>query len=187
MAVDTPIGFPAGYGRRAEHDAKTFLGIRRNSVFLTFPRCVYETDDYGVAKTRATQLTGKAVNKQSFGLRKRMFEAEALARDDPRIIEVHPEVSFRELAGGSLDHAKTTWKGFALRRRLLLGQGIEIPDELASGSLDARATADPGCATPDDVLDAAVAGWTAYRKATGDARRFPARADAGSSEGVIWY
>ncbi len=78
--------------------------------------------------------------------------------------EVHPEVSFRELAGGApLAHAKKTRPGQNLRRSLPAGAGLVLPDEL--GEAD-RVPA-------DDVLDAAVAAWSAHRIALGIAGRIP--------------
>jgi predicted RNase H-like nuclease len=79
------------------------------------------------------------------------------------MFEVHPEVSFREMAGAPLEHAKRSWNGQMERRRLLAGGGIELPDDL--GSL--------GPVPPDDVLDAAAAAWSANRIADGVARAFP--------------
>jgi hypothetical protein len=66
------------------------------------------------------------------------------------------------------------------RRRLLHGAGIDLPDRLAE---------DAGTAPPDDLLDAAVAAWTACRKARGAARVLPGNADLanGRVTGVIWY
>jgi|SRR6185503_6048457 len=187
IAVDTPIGFPAGCGRRAEHEAKTLVGPRRSSVFLTLPRFVYEVETYVESFSLARKLTGQGLSRQSFALRQKIFEAEEVSRMDTRVIEVHPEVSFRELAGGPLAYSKTSWAGLLLRRQLLAAAGIEIPDDLAAGSSSASAKTDPGNAGPDDVLDAAVAAWTAHRKATGTSRCLPAAAVADPSEGVIWY
>jgi predicted RNase H-like nuclease len=186
IAVDTPIGFGTGNGRCAEHEAKEFVGARRNSVFLTLPRAVYEAETFAEAKALAKALTGKGLIKQSFELRKKMFEAEKAAAEDRRIVEVHPEVSFRELGGEVLAYSKASWAGLLLRRQLL-GRGcIEIPDDLAASSANANGRSDPRRACPDDVLDAAVAAWTAHRKATGIAERLP-RGDYVPSEGVIWY
>jgi predicted RNase H-like nuclease len=77
--------------------------------------------------------------------------------------EVHPEVSFAVLAGRPLAFAKRTWNGHRERLRLLGRAGIKIPERLDAGLVPA-----------DDVLDAAVAAWTATRIARGEQVTFPA-------------
>jgi len=67
------------------------------------------------------------------------------------------------LAGGPLPYPKKTWAGQALRRSLLRDAGVVLGDALG-----------PADRVPvDDVLDAAVAAWTARRVALGTARSLP--------------
>ena len=82
---------------------------------------------------------------------------------DPRLHEVHPELSFQTMAGRPLRHGKKSWGGQTERRRLLAEAGIELPTFL--GAVDA--------VPPDDVLDAAVVAWSALRIARGHASSFP--------------
>jgi predicted RNase H-like nuclease len=84
-----------------------------------------------------------------------------------RIIEVHPEVSFRELAGAPLEYGKKTYNGTMMRLKLLERAGIDIPAELGS----------VGGVALDDVLDAGAAAWTAARYVQGEARSLPPSAD----------
>ena len=42
---------------------------------------------------------------------------------DERIWEVHPEVSFAEAHGGTLEWPKSTWNGISLRRRSSESEG----------------------------------------------------------------
>jgi predicted RNase H-like nuclease len=80
------------------------------------------------------------------------------------VIEVHPEVSFAELAGRPLAYPKSTWAGAEERRGLLRSAGIHVPIELGP----------PGAlAAVDDVLDAAAVCWTAGRYAEGTAFSVP--------------
>lgn len=79
-----------------------------------------------------------------------------------RIVEVHPEASFRELAGTPLVASKKTYDGSMLRLQLLEDAGIVLPKELAIGRV-----------AIDDVLDAAAAAWTTNRYAEGRARSLP--------------
>jgi predicted RNase H-like nuclease len=94
-----------------------------------------------------------------------LLEARECWIADERIHEVHPELSFRTLAGGEpLPYAKKTWRGQNLRRALLAeAGGIVLPDAL--GEADRVPV--------DDVLDAAVAAWSAHRIARGTAGRVP--------------
>ena len=80
-----------------------------------------------------------------------------------RIVEVHPEASFRELDGAPLAHSKKTEEGIRQRSDLLEEAGIHLP----------RGLADLSGVAVDDVLDAAVVAWTASRYATGRARSVP--------------
>jgi predicted RNase H-like nuclease len=92
---------------------------------------------------------------------------------------VHPEVSFAALARRHLRHPKQTWVGLWERKHLLAGEDIEIPEELGAA----------GVAGPADVLDAAVAAWSATRIAAGIAQSLPEHPVRGSDGLVagIWY
>jgi predicted RNase H-like nuclease len=82
-----------------------------------------------------------------------------------RVVEVHPECSFRLMNDGELSHAKKTYNGMMKRKELLEEAGISIPIELE----------EIGGVAVDDVFDAAAAAWTAHRYAIGKARSLPPR------------
>ena len=146
LAVDIPVG-PGP--RDADAAARRFVGPRWASVFPTPPREVIQLDDYAEAVRVYPSLS-----RQSFALFAKIREvAESLA---DHVVEVHPEVSFRALKGAYLEESKTTWNGFMERRALLAATGIEIPDALPAG------------VPLVDVLDAAVAAWSAARHARGE-------------------
>jgi predicted RNase H-like nuclease len=84
------------------------------------------------------------------------------AKNDERVVEVHPEASFRELAGAPLVEGKKSYDGVMRRLALLEGAGIVLPRVLSIGRVGI-----------DDVLDAAAAAWSASRVALGVARRVP--------------
>jgi predicted RNase H-like nuclease len=71
-------------------------------------------------------LTGAGISQQSWPPRPHL-EAEGLAANDPRLIEVHPEVSFREMHGEPLQWAKTSLERSTDRRKLLAAKGIKLP------------------------------------------------------------
>jgi predicted RNase H-like nuclease len=165
--VDMPIGLPVAGEREADVLARKFVGPRWSSVFMTPPRRVLKAETYAEANELARTLPGgKGISRQAWALKATIFEVEEL--NDPRVIEVHPEVSFCAMSGAHLAHAKSTWNGQMLRRRILAGHGIEFPDELDEA----------GDVPVADVLDAAAVAWTAARYARGE---------ASSLAGVIWY
>jgi predicted RNase H-like nuclease len=175
VAIDMPLGLPART-READTLARAFVGVRRSSVFATPPREVLEAGSYAEANTIAVERIGKGVSQQAWALRHNITVVEALADADDRVIEVHPEVSFRRMAGAPLSHPKTTWNGQHARRALLARQGVELPEELGEG----------GEVPVADVLDAAAAAWSARRYANGTAESFPPGATRGRRE-VIWF
>jgi predicted RNase H-like nuclease len=171
VGVDIPIGIPDSSPREADVAARRFVGSRASSVFPTPVRAVLEAPTYAEARALAVELTGKSVSSQSYALRHRILEVDEHAQRDERVIEVHPEVSFSELAKGPLLPKKRT-DGQAERRGLLVEKaGIEVPDSV------------PRIAEPD-LLDATVAAWSARRYAQGEALPLP----EGHAEriGAIW-
>ena len=171
VAVDIPIGIPEQGRRAADIEAQRFVGARRSTVFFTPPRAVLEAQTYEEARRVAVVATGKSISSQSYALRGRILEADPLARADARIVEVHPEVSFCELAGGPLRSSKHTPEGLRERRALLEQAGLVLPER-------------PRGVPEADLLDAAVAAWSAARYARGEAQPLP----AGHPEriGAIW-
>jgi predicted RNase H-like nuclease/predicted enzyme related to lactoylglutathione lyase len=106
----------------------------------------------------------------AYVLRRRVIEVDEYAHSDERVIEVHPEVSFRELAHRPLA-SEHRLEGLVERRALLEEEGLEVP---ASA---------PRIAEPD-LLDATVAAWTARRYALGQAVPLPEGHTA--RIGAIW-
>ncbi|MEK6272846.1 MAG: DUF429 domain-containing protein [Actinomycetota bacterium] len=175
VAIDMPIGLPTNGPRACDEEAREFLGPRRNSVFLAPPREVLTANTHERATALGAELTGTGVSQQAYGLRHKLLELEPIAAEDDRVFEVHPEVSFREMAGTEVAHPKTTWNGQALRRNWLKEQGITLPDEIG----------DAGSVPPVDLLDAAAAAWSAARIQSGRALPLPAGAALGDSM-TIW-
>lgn len=179
IGVDIPIGLPGRHPRQADVEARRFVGPRRSSVFSTPPRAVLEAPTYKEALAVAQALGGPGISQQSFALAPKILEVDAAASSDDRIVEVHPEVSFRAMAGQPIDFPKRSWNGLLLRHRLLGANGVLLPDDLSEG----------GLAPADDVLDAAAAAWTANRVAEGEAKTLPDPPEerSGGHTIVIWY
>jgi predicted RNase H-like nuclease len=165
IAIDIPIGLPDAGPRQADTLARKAAGPRRASVFVTPVRAVLEAGDYESASAMSRRVAGKGISRQAFGLQAKIREVDRwVRRTRHRVVEVHPEASFAQLAGGPLPVRKSTWAGAALRRHLLADAGIVLAGNL--GIAGERAGV-------DDVLDAAAAGWTALRVARGQARSLP--------------
>ena len=172
IAVDIPID-PPGLGVRAtDAGARAFVGgSRASSVFPTPPRAALEARTFAEANEIARTITGKGISQQAFALGRKILEVHALAEVDERVIEMHPEVSFRELAGEPVLESKHTAAGLARRRELLEAAGVVLPGAV------------PG--VPEaDLLDAAAGAWTAARYAEGKAQALPAD-HAGTARGDL--
>ena len=162
IGVDVPIGLPEGTERRrCDVEARRAIGPRRSSVFFTPARAALEASTYTAARKLAPSTSA-----QGWALRTAILDVDRVR--DPRVHEVHPEVSFAVLAGEPLAFAKRTWNGQHHRVRLLARAGIELPDML-----------DAGLVAVDDILDAAVAAWTATRIAREVHVTVPADPEAG--------
>lgn len=177
IGIDMAIGLPDGeaFSRQADAEARALLGPRRSSVFVTPPVALLETKSHAEALALCRKNGWPGVSAQSYALHRKTLECNRLAHRDDRLHEVHPEVSFRAMAGTELEHSKHTWAGMTLRRSVLCDVGIAIPDEIGAA----------GAAGPSDVLDAAAAAWSAHRIAAGTALALPT---SGSGRfGRIWY
>jgi predicted RNase H-like nuclease len=176
VGVDIPIGDVPGGVRRAEAAARAFVGPRAASILSPPPLDVLAVP-YAEANAALAARGAPRLSRQAWALGPKMLEAAALAAGDDRVHEVHPEVSFRELAGAPLPWSKKSWNGLMLRRRLLAGAGLALPDEL------------PGAdgVPADDVVDATAVAWSARRIAAGTARTFPdPPEEAGGRLVAIW-
>lgn len=91
VAVDITIGLPVSKAREADALARRFVGPRRSSVFPTPLSSVFEAASYKVALL-ARNLSAAGISKQSLGLAPKILEVDEIARDDVRVVEVHPEV-----------------------------------------------------------------------------------------------
>lgn len=168
IAMDIPIGLPepgAGFRRLADLAARDFLrpSGAGNAVFFTPVRAVVAAATYDRGNVLSRELTGHGLSKQTWNIVDRIAAVdEALGHPpDARVIEVHPEVSFRLLDAG-VNVPKRTARGVG-QRISALASFVNITEALAD------VPAGPGL---DDCLDACAAAWSAQRWMTGDARVF---------------
>ena len=99
IGVDIPIGSTASGQREADRLARSFVGARRSSVFAAPPSEVYGLDRYEFANELLADAGRPKLSRQSWALLPKIRQADAVAREDERVIEVHPEVCFREMEG----------------------------------------------------------------------------------------
>lgn len=165
VAVDMPVGLSDHGVRAADTLARTALGGRWATIFLTPVRAAVEATTYDEANALNRKVTGSGISRQAWNLTAKIREVEEWRIDSRREAwEVHPEMVFCELAGRPLDTSKKTWAGQHQRRTLLCQAGVVVSDDLGvAGHL----------AGSDDVLDAAAVAWTARRIAAGSARSLP--------------
>lgn len=165
IAVDMPIGLPDAGRRQADVLVRKLVGPLWASVFMTPVRPALAEEDYAAATAVNVQLAGEGISRQAHGLRTKILQVDQWVRQaQQRVVEVHPEASFARLAGAPLTVRKSTWAGVIRRRQLLAQAGIVLDDELGLAGEKAGV---------DDILDAAVAAWTALRVTRGQARSIP--------------
>ena len=162
VGVDMPIGLPDTGRRECDLLAKALLGRAHPRVFLTPPRAVLDAVDYAEAGRAHRELVeGRGLSVQTWHLVPRIREVDAVA-GDPRVVEVHPELSFAAL-GGRVLASKHTVAGrtqrLAVLRAWVPGLGGTIP--LPAGRVVI------------DALDALAAAWSAARWLAGVARSLP--------------
>ena len=161
VAVDIPIGLPTGGARRlADLQARQALGGQRSSVFFVPPRAVLDAPTQAEATLLSRAAGSVGVSIQTFYILDKVAEVDALQRAarDPRLVEVHPEVSLRRLGGVPLP-PKRKVAGRDVRLALLRTwlPGLQLPSPL------------PGRARADDCLDAVACAWSATRWLNGEA------------------
>lgn len=173
VAIDIPIGLIEAYergGRTCDRVARKLLKERRSSVFPTpiRPTLAAATWEQACAISRASSDLALGLSKQTFGIIPKIKEIDDLLRNHlelrSRVYEVHPELCFWMLAKAPMCHAKKSAEGCAERRQLLQDT-FDLPVLEALGAA-VRAPA-------VDLLDAAVACWTALRLHSGTAVSYP--------------
>ena len=148
VAIDIPLALPVDGRRRAcEVVARERLGAQRSSVFFAPPTAVLAARSHLEASALSRAAGSVGVSIQTWNIVPKI--REALAVDDPRLLEVHPELSFRAL--GPVTASKRTAAGRA-ERRALLGHPVL-----------------PRIAPAEDCLDALACAWTASRWLSGTA------------------
>jgi predicted RNase H-like nuclease len=162
IAVDIPIGLldtPEIGGRECDREARRLLKRPRASSVFSPP-----IREYLLAQN-FSETTGLSI--QAFGILRKIREVDEQMTPElqDRVHEVHPEVSFYQLAGRAMQHNKKKPDGREERLNALSNIFPDIREKVLEG----RALGVPY----DDVIDAYAAAWTGMRIENGIAKRFP--------------
>jgi predicted RNase H-like nuclease len=167
VAVDVPMGLPDAVGvRPCDVEARKLLGRRWMCVFEPPDRELFG-HDFAAARTivytrRAAdpQAVFHVLTQQGIQIMGKIEQVDrALLADRRRedwLVEVHPEVSFRELAQEDLPRKKRS-TGKKRRLALLRPHFPDIDDRLDAVTWLRKEVA------YDDLLDAYVSLWSALR------------------------
>jgi len=169
IAVDIPIGLTRHGPRACDLQARRLLGKpRSNSVFPAPIRPILSATSYEEACRESLRIDGRKITRQTNAIRAKVREVDQIisAGLQSWIYEVHPELCFWELHDGqAMQFKKRSKDGKRERLSLLLQPFPEISAHLSQ--LDSK------LAGPDDLLDAAVAAWTAVRIGRKEAAHIP--------------
>jgi predicted RNase H-like nuclease len=187
IGVDVPIGLPdvtPKGGRTCERLARGLVGYARaSSVFSTVGRIPLAAGTRAEADRISRESGGIGVGAQSWGLAKKLLEVDNLMTPALQQVvrEVHPEVSFREMAGCPVIFSKKTPEGEHERVAALVAAGF--PEQIVTIlpiALRVRR---------DDFLDACAALWTAERIHRRAAKRIPEiiERDPRGLDMAIWF
>ncbi len=163
LAIDIPIGLIDGT-RPCDSAARKLLGLPRCcSVFPAPCRATILPASYPDGSAVNFAITGKKLSKQTWAIGPKIKEIDDVIQPDHQawVYEVHPEVSFWRLNNGrAMKCSKSRPAGREERRSVLSRQFPEIDRHIAQR---------PKGVGVDDVLDAAVAAWSAMRLWEGSA------------------
>ena len=163
IGIDMPIGLSDDGVRACDVQARRLLTGAGSSVFPAPVRAVLATDDYAQARRISREVTRppRAPSAQTFQLVRSIRDLDDALGDppDPRVVEVHPELSFRRGLDGRVVDPKASARGLAQRIRAL-EPVVDVLDAVAAAPLGVPAV---------DVLDACAAAWSAQRVAEGRA------------------
>lgn len=166
--VDVPMGLAEDAVRACEPLARRLLPGAASSVFPTPARAVLGASDYLDACARSTAAAGKKISKQTWFIVPGIRDFDTTEVDPARVVETHPELSFRAMAPGVVFGSKKTARGQG-QRIAALSAWVDVTAGLADV---------PVGPALDDVLDAVACAWSARRWADGSAEVLGRETDA---------
>jgi predicted RNase H-like nuclease len=182
VGIDIPIGLLDG-SRACDKAARKLLGQPRGtSVFAAPCRAALAAERYAESSAINRLKTTRGLSQQAWGIAPKIKQVDdAITSECQRwAFEVHPEVCFWAVAGERpMAYSKKTKAGVSERLDLLRPVFPQIESHLQNRQANVGR---------DDLLDAAVAAWTALRICKREARRVcEAERDARGLAATIWY
>ncbi len=172
LLIDVPIGLQETGPRKADIEARRYLGWpRRTSLFSAPIRPVLHAASWAAASEIRRSVEGKGMSRQAWGITGKIREIdEVIRKHDPgqsKAREGHPEVSFATWAGRPMEFPKKRITGRAERIRL-------IESHFAQGLVaDLWSQIRGKGAAQDDLIDALAMLWSAERLVSGQAGILP--------------
>jgi predicted RNase H-like nuclease len=182
LAIDIPIGLLDG-SRACDKAARMLLGQPRGaSVFAAPCRASLSAMNHAAATATNLRITGRGLSQQAWGIASKIKQVDdAITPQSQKwVFEAHPEVCFWALAGERpMAHGKKTKAGVEERLELVRAVFPDIERHLQNR---------PSRVGKDDLLDAAVAGWTALRLYNDEALQVcEPEQDSNGLMACIWY
>jgi predicted RNase H-like nuclease len=187
MAIDMPIGLleaPQPGGRACDRQARRLLGRRACSVFSPPCRAILQATQYA-------QVRGYGMSRQAFGILPKVRAVDQVMTPGLQnlVYEAHPELAFMALAGHPMQHNKKTIAGRQERLHALARASTtpcRASPQALHNALQAFARTQVAF---DDLLDAYVLTWSAYRIVNGQASCLPPQPplDQRGLRMEIWY
>jgi predicted RNase H-like nuclease len=163
LGIDIPIGLLNG-SRACDTVARKLLGQPSGSSVFSAPcRAALGAKSHAESSEINRQKTTRGLSQQAWGIAPKIKQVDDAITSDCQqwAFEVHPEVCFWALnQRRPMMHNKKTQDGAAERIAALRPVFPEIERHVANR---------PRRVGADDLLDAAVAAWTALRLHTGEA------------------
>jgi len=160
IAIDMPIGLSDDGVRACDVQARRRLSPfgAASSVFPAPVRPVLAAGSYEEARGISVAASGRSLSAQAWQLVTSIRQVDDALGDPPseRVVEVHPELTFREMNAG-VRGRKATGPGQAQRLRAL-AESMDVLDALAAAAPDVPLV---------DALDACAAAWSAQRLGEG--------------------
>lgn len=124
ILIDIPLGLPDVPPRAADLQAQALLPAKaKSSIFHTPAWDIVICDDYATANEQSKAKYGRGISVQSWNIVPKIKEANALLRDNPklleRLLEAHPELCFNGIKRTPLRFKKKTEEGKRERLQVL--------------------------------------------------------------------
>lgn len=168
VVVDMPIGLPAQGSRDCDIEARQFLAPKGSAVFDAPPRAALSAATPQQFQNMVRQINGVGAGLPVWGIVPKLREVDA-AMVPPlqiRVKEYHPEIIWRQYAGGIVLSSKHSAAG--------LLQRLEIIENAEINLYNFARILPVSTVKLDDLLDAVIGLDVAWKIDNGLGTKFPA-------------